>query len=162
MRKLWKQRSGTTPQNRVHVQKKYLYLSYVIVKPLLLWFTVTLLMTVKFMILWNFIMKLWSLLLILVSPEFKLHILYSDKNLPNFSEFYFIYVSLLLRRKNSRYQNIKSIYKTALNALFNPYSPNVTFLYPLKTSENLRFSDVFMGYRNVKKEESESISNNIR
>ena len=33
--------------------------------------------------------------------------------------------------------------------LFNPYSPSVTFLYPLKTSENLRFSDVFRGYRNV-------------
>ena len=31
----------------------------------------------------------------------------------------------------------------------NPYSPNVTFLYPLKTSENQRFSDVFRGYRNV-------------
>ena len=31
----------------------------------------------------------------------------------------------------------------------NPYSPNVTFLYPLKTLENLRFSDVFRGYRNV-------------
>ena len=32
---------------------------------------------------------------------------------------------------------------------FNPYSPNVTFLYPLKTSENWRFSDVFRGYRNI-------------
>ena len=32
---------------------------------------------------------------------------------------------------------------------FNPYPPNVTFLHPLKTSENLRFSDVFRGYRNV-------------
>ena len=31
----------------------------------------------------------------------------------------------------------------------NSYSPNVTFLYPLKTSENLGFSDVFRGYRNV-------------
>ena len=26
---------------------------------------------------------------------------------------------------------------------------SATFLYPLKTSENQRFSDVFMGYRNV-------------
>ena len=33
--------------------------------------------------------------------------------------------------------------------LLNPYSPNATFLYPLKTSENLRFSEVFRGYRNV-------------
>ena len=32
---------------------------------------------------------------------------------------------------------------------FNPYSPNVTFLYSLKTWENRRFSDVFRGYRNV-------------
>ena len=32
---------------------------------------------------------------------------------------------------------------------FNPYFPSVTFLYPLKTPWNLRFSDVFMGYRNV-------------
>ena len=32
---------------------------------------------------------------------------------------------------------------------FNPYSPNVTFLYPLKNSENRRFSDVFRGYKNV-------------
>ena len=28
---------------------------------------------------------------------------------------------------------------------FNPYSPNVTFPYSLKTSENRRFSDVFTG-----------------
>ena len=32
----------------------------------------------------------------------------------------------------------------------NPYSPSVTFLYPLKTLDNRRFSDVFRGYRNVK------------
>ena len=31
----------------------------------------------------------------------------------------------------------------------NPISANALFLYPLKTSENLRFSDVFKGYRNV-------------
>ena len=28
----------------------------------------------------------------------------------------------------------------------NPYSTNVSLLYPLKTSENLRFFDVFSGY----------------
>ena len=33
--------------------------------------------------------------------------------------------------------------------LFNPLMSSVTFLYPLKTSENLRFSDVFKGYKNV-------------
>ena len=31
----------------------------------------------------------------------------------------------------------------------NPFKSNVTFLYPLETSENLWFSDVFRGYRNV-------------
>ena len=31
----------------------------------------------------------------------------------------------------------------------NPFYSSVTFLYPLKTSENQRFSDVFRGYRNV-------------
>ena len=30
---------------------------------------------------------------------------------------------------------------------FNPFSTNVPLLYPLKTSENIRFSDVFRGYR---------------
>ena len=29
----------------------------------------------------------------------------------------------------------------------NPFSTNVSFLYPLQTSENWRFSDVFEGYR---------------
>ena len=32
---------------------------------------------------------------------------------------------------------------------FNPFLSNVTFLYPLKTSENHRFSEVFREYRNV-------------
>ena len=32
-------------------------------------------------------------------------------------------------------------------SLLNPFSANVPLLYPLKTSENLRFSDVFRGYR---------------
>ena len=30
----------------------------------------------------------------------------------------------------------------------NPFQPDVPFLYPLKTSENKRFSDIFRGYRN--------------
>ena len=29
----------------------------------------------------------------------------------------------------------------------NPFSTNVSLLYPLKTSENLSFTDVFRGYR---------------
>ena len=31
--------------------------------------------------------------------------------------------------------------------LIKPFSTNVPLLYPLKTSENLCFSDVFRGYR---------------
>ena len=31
--------------------------------------------------------------------------------------------------------------------MVNPFSSNVPLLYPLKTSENFRFSDVFRGYR---------------
>ena len=31
--------------------------------------------------------------------------------------------------------------------MFNPFLTNVPLLYPLKTSENLRFSDDFRGYR---------------
>ena len=31
--------------------------------------------------------------------------------------------------------------------LFNPFHATGLFLYPLKTSKNLRFSDVFRGYR---------------
>ena len=33
-----------------------------------------------------------------------------------------------------------------LKYFFNPCKHNVTFSYPLKTSENLRYSDVFTGY----------------
>ena len=40
-------------------------------------------------------------------------------------------------------------YQTSNNVivLFNPLQPSVAFLYYLKTSENLKFSDVFGGYR---------------
>ena len=31
--------------------------------------------------------------------------------------------------------------------MINPFSNNVSLLYPLKTSENLRLSDVLRGYR---------------
>ena len=33
------------------------------------------------------------------------------------------------------------------NTSINPFQTNAPFLYPLKTSENLQFSDVFRGYR---------------
>ena len=35
------------------------------------------------------------------------------------------------------------------NHTINPFSSSVTFLYPLKMSENQWFSDAFRGYRNV-------------
>ena len=34
--------------------------------------------------------------------------------------------------------------------MFAPFSTNVSLLHPLKTSQNLRFSDVFRGYRSGK------------
>ena len=37
--------------------------------------------------------------------------------------------------------------KTNKNSNINPFLANVPLLYPLKTSENLRFSDVSRGYR---------------
>ena len=36
-----------------------------------------------------------------------------------------------------------------ISSMLNPFQSNVTFLYPLKTTENRRFSKVFRGYRNV-------------
>ena len=36
---------------------------------------------------------------------------------------------------------------TCTKSVFNPFSTNVRFLYPMKTSENRRTSDVFRGYR---------------
>ena len=42
--------------------------------------------------------------------------------------------------KLSCFQNLKQFE-------LNPFSTNVPFLYPLKISQNLRFSDVFRGYR---------------
>ena len=40
-------------------------------------------------------------------------------------------------------------YKAAENNSINPFYANFPFLYPLKISENQRFSDVFRVYRNV-------------
>ena len=37
---------------------------------------------------------------------------------------------------------------TITKKILNPLLPDVLFLYPLKTSENLWFSDVFRGYKN--------------
>ena len=41
--------------------------------------------------------------------------------------------------------------KQAIDVI-NPVQSNVSFLYPLKTSENLWFSDVFRGYRIIEME----------
>ena len=42
-----------------------------------------------------------------------------------------------------------SILSLSQISTIKPFKSNVAFLYPLKTSENLWFSDVFRGYRNV-------------
>ena len=42
----------------------------------------------------------------------------------------------------------QSLYIACFNLIYlNPLVPRVPFLYPLKTSENHRFSDVFRGYK---------------
>ena len=52
------------------------------------------------------------------------------------------------RNLSSVLVRVYKIFKRSYGIL-NPYSPNVTFLYPLKTSENRRFSDIFRVYRNA-------------
>ena len=42
---------------------------------------------------------------------------------------------------------INTFQANILNYSSNPFSTNIPLLYPLKRSENLRFSDVFRGYR---------------
>ena len=41
--------------------------------------------------------------------------------------------------KNNRFKKLQWAFAV------NPFATNAAFLYPLKTSENLRFSDVFRG-----------------
>ena len=45
------------------------------------------------------------------------------------------------------YTVLNKLLNNSQNTLLNPFSTNVPFLYALKTSENLRVSDVFRGYR---------------
>ena len=48
------------------------------------------------------------------------------------------------------YHDTESFWYTISNEnLLNPFQANSTFLYPLKTSENQRFSDIFRGYKNA-------------
>ena len=47
---------------------------------------------------------------------------------------------------DQKIQNFKS--KQIWPGLLNPIQPTGPFLYPLKMSENQRFSDVFRGYKN--------------
>ena len=42
----------------------------------------------------------------------------------------------------SKYEELLGV-----NNYLNPFQANFLFLYSLKTSKNLRFSDVFRGYR---------------
>ena len=54
--------------------------------------------------------------------------------------------SLTIRKKF--WKKVASVV-SVINLTFYPFLSSVTFLYPVKTSENQRFSDVFRGNRNV-------------
>ena len=54
------------------------------------------------------------------------------------------YINITLNLSNVAY----GLYRKPSKEI-NPFWSGVTFLYPLKMSENQSFSDVFMGYRNV-------------
>ena len=47
----------------------------------------------------------------------------------------------------SFFRNRVSIFQKQGLSIFNPFSTSVPYQYPLKTSENRRFSDIFRGYR---------------
>ena len=47
-----------------------------------------------------------------------------------------------------KFPELTQFYITAQSIRINSFHTNVPFLYPLKTLENLWFSDVFRGYRN--------------
>ena len=50
--------------------------------------------------------------------------------------------------KSKHLENVKChFFHFPSNRKLNPYSSNVPLPYPLKTYENLRFSDVFRGYK---------------
>ena len=50
--------------------------------------------------------------------------------------------------KSKNWFKIVDLRFVQMSAYINPFRTMVLFLYPLKTSENLCFSDVFGGYRN--------------
>ena len=64
-------------------------------------------------------------------------------NFKNFATaFFFLYVDFL-----KCFMEINQTNYSYIIIVFNPFSTNVPLLYPLKTSENRRFSDVFSRYR---------------
>ena len=44
------------------------------------------------------------------------------------------------------YQRIDQLYKLSFKTCFNPFHATYDFIYPLKITENLRFSVIFRGY----------------
>ena len=58
---------------------------------------------------------------------------------PNTNSFHAVIVAY-----NSLYQKVL---RRKFVTMINPFSINVPFLYPLETSENLRYSEVFRRYR---------------
>ena len=76
---------------------------------------------------------------------------------------FYLFTSFMLKDTNDQYRNsiqvIHSWYTTSViqksrimknHCQTNPFHAKVPFLYLLKTSKNLWFSDVFRGYRNGK------------
>ena len=53
----------------------------------------------------------------------------------------------LLEKCKGVFRALPHIYDETFAKKINPLQANVPFLYPLKTSENQKFSDIFRGYR---------------
>ena len=68
---------------------------------------------------------------------------YSYFNFRFFIKFVSMYVRLDWKCQQCLIEKINNI-----SWLIKPFNANVSFLYPLKTSENQRLPDVFRGYRN--------------
>ena len=67
----------------------------------------------------------------------------------SFGSFFFMTVTLLVLKPFSGqvFPSAESHCSENSSLVVNPFHVSVFFLYPLKTSENQRFSDVFIGYR---------------
>ena len=76
----------------------------------------------------------------------------SDFSLPAFLEKYNFWACLFP-------SGLSCIFHWKVQSFINSFSTNVPLLYPLKTSENLRFSNIFSRYRSGTLVENELITN---